>query len=162
MEYTGYMAVSKKYYLTKEGLKGIEKEYKKLLKLRRLKSKEGVPSVLHSEELNAEFIAFREDVDLLESKIEELDHILKNFELIKPPSRTERDKIHLGAHVKVEVGGQMDEFIIVGTLEANPSLGKISNESPVGKALLSHKVGEEVIVSSPTKTTYKIKKIKYK
>ncbi|MBZ9572701.1 GreA/GreB family elongation factor [Patescibacteria group bacterium] len=155
------MPDSKKYYLTKEGLRSVGKEYRKLLKLRKLKSKEGVPSVLHSEELNAEFVAFREDIDLLESRIEELEYILKNFELIKPPPRKERDKIHLGAQVKVSVDGQEDEFIIVGTLEANPSLGKISNESPVGRALLGHKVGEEVTVSSPIKTTYKIKKIKY-
>jgi len=155
------MPDSKKYYLTKEGLKSKEKEYKKLLKLRKLKSEEGVPSVLHSEELNAEFVAFREDVDLLESRIAELDHILKNFELIKHPPKKERDKIHLGAHITIEVDGQGDEFIIVGTLEANPSLGKISNESPVGEVLLDHKVGEEVTISSPVKVTYKIISIKY-
>ena len=57
--------------------------------------------------------------------------------------------------------GQKDEFVIVGTLEANPALGKISNESPVGKALLGHKIGDEVVVSSPMKTTYKIRNIKY-
>ena len=51
--------------------------------------------------------------------------------------------------------------MIVGTLEANPSLGKISNESPVGKALLGRRVGDEVIISSPIKTVYKIKGIKY-
>jgi transcription elongation factor GreA len=49
----------------------------------------------------------------------------------------------------------------VGTLEANPALGKISNESPVGKALLGHKIGDEVLVSSPAKIAYKIKGIKY-
>ncbi len=54
-----------------------------------------------------------------------------------------------------------DEYEIVGTLEANPALGKISNESPVGRALLGHKVGEEVVVQSPLKIKYKILKIKY-
>jgi len=152
---------SKKYYLTKEGLEKVKREFKKLSKLRRLKSKEDVPSVLHSEELNAEFVAFREDFDLLESRIEELEYILKNFELIKPPPRKERDKIHLGAQVQVEVDGQTDEFTIVGTLEANPSLGKISDESPVGKALLDHKVSEEAVISSPIRVIYKIKSIKY-
>ena len=56
---------------------------------------------------------------------------------------------------------QKDEFVIVGTLEANPALGKISNESPVGRAILGHKVGDAVVVSSPMKITYKIKNIKY-
>ena len=155
------MPDSKKYYLTKEGLEKVKREFKKLSKLRSLKSKEDVPSVLHSEELNAEFVAFREDFDLLESRIGELEYILKNFGLVKPPPRKERKKIHLGAQVKVEVDGQVDDFLIVGTLEANPSLGKISNESPVGKALLGHKVGEEAVISSPIKVIYKIKNIKY-
>jgi len=152
---------NEKYYLTKEGLKKIEKEYKKLLKLKKQKSRGGAPSVLHSDELSAEFISYREDLDFLDSKIEELQHILKNYELIKSPPKKERNKVHLGAQVKVEVDGQIDEFIIVGTLEANPTLGKISNESPVGKALLGHKVGDEVVLSSPVKVVYKIKSIKY-
>ena len=152
---------NEKYYLTKEGLKKIEKEYKKLLKLKKQKSRGGAPSVLHSDELSAEFISYREDLDFLDSKIEELQHILKNYELIKPPPKKEKNKVHLGAQVKVEVDGQIDEFIIVGTLEANPTLGKISNESPVGKALLGHKVGDEIVLSSPVKVVYKIKSIKY-
>jgi len=61
----------------------------------------------------------------------------------------------------VEVDGQEDEFEIVGSLEANPSIGRISNESPVGKALLGHEVREEIVISSPVKTVYKIKDIKY-
>ena len=156
------MPDSKKYYLTKEGLKGIKKEYAKLLKLRKLKSKGDVPSILHSEELNTEFVTYREDVDFLESRIKELEHVLKNFGLIKPPPpRKEKNRIHLGAQVKVEVDGQEDEFTIIGTLEANPTMGKISNESPMGKILLGHKVGEEVVISSPIKVIYKIKSIRY-
>jgi transcription elongation factor GreA len=150
-----------KYYLTKEGVKKIKKEYARLLKMRKLKSKGGAPSVLHSEELNTEFVAFREDIDLLESRIEELEYILKNFQLIKPPPKKERNRVHLGAHVTVEVEGEKDEFTIVGTLEANPSVGKISNESPVGRALMDHKVGDEVIIGSPIRVVYKIIKIKY-
>jgi len=159
--YTTHFIMLEKYYLTKEGLKKIKKEYKKLLRLRKLKAKGGAPSVLHSDELSAEFVSYREDLDFLESKIEELEHILRNYELIKPPPKKERDKVHLGAQVKVEVDDQTDEFVIVGTLEANPTMGKISNESPVGKALLGRKVGEEITISSPVKVTYKIKSIRY-
>ena len=155
------MADSPKYYLTKEGLKELKREYEELSKMRKLKSKGDTPSVFHSEELSAEFVAFREDLDLLESRIEELEHILKNVEPIKPPSRTERSKIYLGAQIKVEVDGQTDEFVLVGTLEANPVIGKISNESPVGRALLNHRVGDEITISSPIKVTYKIKSVKY-
>jgi transcription elongation factor GreA len=63
--------------------------------------------------------------------------------------------------VFLDIDGETDEFRIVGSVEANPSLGLISNESPVGKALLGRRVGEEVIISSPIKTRYKIKKIRY-
>ena len=67
----------------------------------------------------------------------------------------------MGAKVRVDVEGQKGEFTIVGTLEANPAIGKISNESPVGRALLGHKIGDEVLVSSPVDIKYKIKNIKY-
>jgi transcription elongation factor GreA len=69
--------------------------------------------------------------------------------------------VGVGAKIRVDVAGQKEEFILVGTLEANPALGKISNESPVGKALLGHKIGDEVVVPSPVEIKYKIKNIKY-
>ena len=97
----------------------------------------------------------------LRSRIDELKNILDHHELIRNPAKNERGFVGLGAKVKIDVNGGKDEFIIVGTLEANPALGKISNESPVGKALLGHKIGDEIIISSPIKTTYKIKGIKY-
>ena len=81
--------------------------------------------------------------------------------MIKAPARDKQSIVGLGAKVKIDVDGQRDEFVLVGTLEANPALGKISNESPVGRALLGHKIGDEVVVSSPIKITYKIKDIKY-
>lgn len=155
------MVYQDKYYLTKEGLEEIKKEYEKLLKEKKAKSREEAPPFLHSEDLNAEFVSFREDFDYLGSRIAELEHILKNYELVKLPPKKERDKINLGARVKIEVNGQEDEFMIVGTLEANPTAGKISNESPVGRALLGHKAGDEVVVSSPVKVVYKIKTVRY-
>lgn len=158
---TKNMLEGKKIYLTKKGEKEIKEELAKLLRTRELKSKKDVPSVLHSEELNTEFLAFREDLEFLELKIKELEYILKNYELIKTPPRKDRDKVQIGAQVKVEVDGQEDEFMIVGTVEANPTAGRISNESPVGRAFLNHKVGDEVIISSPVKVIYKIKAIKY-
>ena len=157
------MPEEKKFYLTKEGLERIKREYQylKALKLAKTKGEES-PKILHSEDLNPEYLAFQEDISFLEARIAELENIFKNIELIKLPKKENQKIVNLGATVVVEVDGQKDEFQIVGTLEANPSLGKISNESPVGKALLGHKVGDEVIVSSPIKTVYRIKKIKYK
>ena len=130
------MADFGKCYLTKEGLKRIKEESQNLTELKKLNLRQEIPSFLHSEELNAEFVSFREDSEYLESRIQELEHILKNYELIKVPAKKDRDKVNMGARVELEVNGKKDEFILVGTFEANPTAGKISNESPVGQALL--------------------------
>ena len=150
----------KKFYLTKEGLEKIKKEYRDLKKIKLSRAGEESPRVLYSEDLDSEYVIFYEDLNLLESRVNELDGIIKNAELIKSPKK--RNIIDLGAAVLVEVGGKNDEFTIVGSLEANPSLGKISDESPVGKALIGKKVGDKVLISSPIKTFYKIKRIKYR
>jgi len=155
------MIKEKKFYLTKEGLDKIKKEYRDLKNLRFLKTKGEIPRIWHSEDLNPEYLSFQEDLSFLETRIAELEYILKNTELIKAPSKEGKNIINLGAQVVVEVDGQTDEFEIVGTLEANPAIGRISNESPVGRVLLGHKVGDNVVISSPITTTYRIKKIKY-
>ena len=155
------MAERKKFYLTEQGLEKIKKEYQDLKNLKLSKTKGEIPKIWHSEDLNPEYLSFQEDLSFLETRIAELKNILKNVKLIKPPPKERQNVVNLGAQVIVEVDGQTDEFTIVGTLEANPSLGKISNESPVGRSLLGHRVGDEILISSPIKTIYKIKKIKY-
>jgi len=155
------MTEGKKFYLTKQGLERIKEEYKNLKDFKLSKTKGEFPKIWHSEDVNPEYLSFQEDLSFLESRIVELENILKNVELIKTPPREKQNIVNLGAQVIVKVDGQTDEFTIVGTLEANPSRGKISNESPVGRALLGHRVGDEVIISSSIKKNYKIKKIKY-
>lgn len=149
------------FYLTKQGLKDVKKEYETLKVLRVAKVKGDVPSLLESEDLNPDYVAFQEDLSFLENRLVELETIIEKVSIIKKPSKSHASVIDLGATIAVDVGGHKDEFTIVGTLEASPTLGKISNESPVGKALLGHKIGDEVVVSSPVKTIYKIKKIHY-
>jgi len=153
--------IDKKFYLTKEGLGKIQKEYQDLKNLKLAKTRGEIPKIWHSEDINPEYLSFWEDLSFLETRIAELENILKNAELIWPPPKEKQNIVNLGATVLIEVDGQKDEFTIVGSLEANPSVGKISNESPVGRALLGHRAGDEVLVSSPIKTTYKIRKIKY-
>jgi transcription elongation factor GreA len=155
------MLEQNKYFLTKKGLEELKKEYKILKELRNAKTKDETPNVLESEELNPEYLSFQEDLELLETRLVELENVLENFVLIKKPDKSEADKINLGAVVTVQINDQKNEFMLVGTLEANPDLGKISDESPVGQALLGHKIGDEIIISSPNKTVYKIKNIKY-
>lgn len=151
----------KKFFLTKNGLSRIEKEYQELLKLKAFKTRGESPQIFHSEEVDPEFLAFQEDLELLETRIVELEDVLKNSQVISSPSKEKRDVVALGATVTIEVDGEKDEFEIVGTLEADPRLGRISNESMVGRALIGLRTGGEVTVQSPVKTTYKIKSIRY-
>lgn len=156
------MAEEQKFYLTKEGLKRIKKEYNnlKVFRLEKVKGNKR-PEILHSQDLDPEYFTFQEDLDRLDLRIVELGDVLDNVEIIKTPSKKERNTVHLGATVTLEEDGKINEFMIVGSLEANPSEGKISSESPVGKALLGKKTGEEVLITSPIKVVYKIKKIRY-
>ncbi|MDO8524560.1 MAG: GreA/GreB family elongation factor [bacterium] len=150
-----------KFYLTKQGLEKIKQEYKNTLLLKQEKVHNETPVAFHSEELDTEFVSFKEDIELLDAKVADLEYILNNVELIQEPPAGNKDSVQLGAKVVVEVDGEDDEFILVGTLEANPIEGKISNESPVGKALFGKKIGSIVQLNSPLKTNYKIKKISY-
>jgi transcription elongation factor GreA len=155
------MLEDKKFYLTEKGLIRLKAEYQHLRKIKSFKTEGEVPRFLHSEDLNPEYLSFHEDLDLIDTRLAEVKQILRNVELIKMPSKDRRSVINLGATVIVEVEGENDEFQIVGSLEANPSTGRISNESPVGRALLGHKVGDNVIISSPLNVVYRIKKVKY-
>ena len=155
------MADPKKFYLTKKGLEDLKKECEVLKNLRNAKIKGESPKLWESEDLNPEYLSFQEDLEFLETRLAELENVLDNFSLIEKPSKDKLGVVDLGATVTVQVDGAKDEFVVVGTLEANPALGKISDESPVGHALLGSKVGDEIIISSPVKTIYKIKKIKY-
>ncbi|MGB2762330.1 MAG: GreA/GreB family elongation factor [Minisyncoccales bacterium] len=143
--------MEEKFYLTKRGLENIKKEYEELKQIEFSETKKEFSQLLQSSNL-----------DFLQTKIIELENILKNVELIKKPSKQKRNIVNLGAGVTLkEKDGQNNEFIIVGELEANPDEGKISFRSPVGKALLGRKVGDEIIVICSKRTVYKIMKIKY-
>jgi transcription elongation factor GreA len=156
------MAEEKKFYLTKEGLARIKKEYEDLKAIKLAKTTGESPKILHSEDLNQEYIAFQEDLNFLETRMNELDFIMKNTEMIKSPSKPNQNTVNLGATVTLEQkDGSLNEFTLVGSLEANPAMGRISNESPVGKFLLGHKINDEVIISSPIKVVYMVKKIRY-
>lgn len=153
---------NKIFYLTKEKLEELKREHEELVEFERSKTVgQEAPKVLESEDINPEFISYYEDINALRSRIEELKNILENHELIKKPSKEKKALIGLGAKVEIDSDGKKEEFEIVGTLEANPESGKISNESPVGMALLGHKIGDEIIIRSPKRTKYKIKNIKY-
>lgn len=154
-------AENQKFYLTKEGLKKLKKEYEDLKKIRMAKTKGEAPNILESEDINPDYLSFKEDIDLLENRLEELDIALRNCQIIKKPKGQSAQFVDLGATVDVEINGNRNEFTLVGTFEANPELGKISKESPVGRALIGHKAGDEIEISYPSKARYKIKKVRY-
>lgn len=135
-----------KFYLTKKGLEKIQKDYESLLELRKMKTTDEVPSIWHSEDVNPEYLSFQEDMNVLEARLTEYEDILKNVELIRAPKGKDRQEIGLGATVTVDLGGEVDTFTIVGTLEADPSQKRISDSSPLGKGLLGRKEGDFVKV----------------
>lgn len=148
------------FYLTRAGLKKIQLQHKELQKVKKEKIKNNAEN-FHAQEIESDYLVFHENIELLKGRIQELRHILDNYQIIRRPLPKERMLIKLGATVVVEVENQLDEFQIVGSLEADPAAGAISHQSPVGKSLLDHRVGDKVKVSSAITTVYLIKKIRY-
>ena len=161
-DFSKVMTEEKKFYLTEQGLERIKREYQDLKDLKFAKTKGEIPKIWHSEDINPEYLSFREDLSFLETRIAELENILKNVELIKPPPKERQNIVNLGATVLAEIDGEIDEFTMVGTLEADPSNHKISNESPMGQGLLGRRVGETVVIKTPiVNHSCKTIKIKY-
>lgn len=140
------MTIDKKNYLTKEGLSKLEREFKELKERRMEKVKEE---------------DCEEEVDFIDRRLEDITQILKSYELIQLPPKNKRDYVDLGATILVETGGRERELMIVGTFEADPMIGKVSNESPVGRALIGKTVGDAVLIHSNTEVVYTIKKVTY-
>ena len=132
--------IKKTISLTAEGKKELERELKELIDGRPAIS-ERIATARAFGDLseNEEYSSARNEQKMAESRILEIQDILKNAKLIRGGKRT---KVELGASVSLNFGGRKLEYTIVGPTEANPLEGKISNESPIGKALLGHKAGE--------------------
>ena len=89
---------------------------------------------------NEEYSSARNEQKVAESRILEIQEILKNAKIIHTGKK---DKVDLGATVELDMGGRKVEYTLVGPTEANPLEGRVSNESPIGKAILGRKAGEE-------------------
>jgi transcription elongation factor GreA len=100
---------------------------------------------------NAEYQSARADQDRSEARIAEVENILLNVEIIKKPSAG--GKVQLGSVITLKNDGKTKTFQVVGTVEADPSNGKISDESPIGQALLGKKIGDAVEIKTPVETT---------
>lgn len=149
------------YYLTQEGYNQLKEEYRRLTKeekpvlLKQVKEARGKGNL----EDNPEYENVRDQQMMLEGRILEIEQILENAKVISPEAQVSA-AISVGATVTVDIEGSHEIYQIVGSAEADPSSGKISYESPVGKALLGLKPGDVVSVSLPNAAiTYKVIKI---
>lgn len=148
------------YYLTKEKLEELKKELEYLKNEGRKEIARQLKLAKEYGDLseNAEYSQAKDDQAMLEIRINELEDIIRNAVIIKQGQKS--DKVVVGSKVSLKKDNKVFEYLIVGETEADPSSGKISNNSPLGKALLGKKVGEEVIVRAPRgEIKYKITKI---
>ncbi|MBZ0282840.1 MAG: transcription elongation factor GreA [Anaerolineae bacterium] len=139
-------------YLTPEGQKNLESRLKHLLETRRAEVAERLRRALEeggdlSE--NAEYEDAKNEQAFVEGEIFRLEGILSTAQIIESPSR--KDVVGLGSHITLTEKGSKEKEVyhLVGSAEANPREGKISSESPLGKALMGAKVGSEVKVHAP-------------
>jgi transcription elongation factor GreA len=138
-----------KVYITESGLEHSKAELELLKAVKRKEVSERIEAAREQDddEENSEYDAAIEEQTLIETKIAYLEEVLHNAKLI---TNGEGDgSVIVGSTVKVDMGNGVQEFMIVGKVEANPSKKKISNESPVGSALLGARVGEEIEISTP-------------
>ena len=152
--------MDKKNILTYEGLKKLEDELEKLKVVIRKEVSQKIKEAREQGDLseNAEYDAAKDEQRDIEARIEELEKILKNAEVVVE-EEADLDKVSIGCSVKIldcEFEEEL-EYKIVGSTEANSLKGKISNESPVGKALLGKQVGDTVTVETPAgEFSYKV------
>ena len=152
--------MDKKNILTYQGLKKLEDELENLKVVRRKEVSQKIKEAREQGDLseNAEYDAAKDEQRDIEARIEELEKILKNAEVVVE-EEADLDKVSIGCSVKI-LDCEFDEeleYKIVGSTEANSLKGKISNESPVGKALLGKQVGDTVTVETPAgEFSYKV------
>ena len=133
--------IKKSISLTAEGKKDLEKELDELIKGRpAIAEKIATARAFGDLSENEEYSSARNEQKMAESRIMEIEEILKNAKIIRGGKK---DSAVLGATVSLDFGGRKMEYTLVGATEANPLEGKISNESPIGKALLGHKAGDK-------------------
>lgn len=149
--------MKKQFRLTRAGVDELQTELDALI-AKRVDIADAIKTAREQGDLteNAEYQSARAEQDRNEARISELENIVQNAEIIKKPRGD--SKVQLGSTVKLKgTGGKAKEFQVVGTVEANPLSGKISDESPIGQAMIGKKVGDAVEIKTPNDThTYKI------
>ncbi|NPA92806.1 MAG: transcription elongation factor GreA [Chloroflexi bacterium] len=140
----------KQHYLTPEGAQRLREELEYLKTTKRAELARRLREAIQMGDLseNADYIAAKEEQGFLEGRIQEIEALLRQATIIE--NNGHKDTVDMGAKVTIQEGSYPPEtYHLVGPAEANPREGKISHESPIGKALLGRKVGDEVTVSTP-------------
>ena len=155
--------MAEKKILTRLGYEKLENELNDLTVNRRKEIAQKIKEAREQGDLseNAEYDAAKEEQRSIEGRIAELETILKNVEIVEEEDLS-FDRVNIGCLVTVQEKKSKKNvtFHMVGSTEANSMAGKISNESPIGRALMNHKKGETVVVEAPVgEITYKIMKI---
>jgi transcription elongation factor GreA len=147
-------------YLTREGEQKLKAELTELTGPRREELAQRLRSAIQMGDLseNADYHKAKEDQAFLEGRIQEIEYILRSAVIIE---KTRTDVVSIGSTVTVqEENYDPETYYVVGAKEADPRKGKISNESPIGRALIDHKVGEVVEAETPGgKVKFRILKI---
>jgi transcription elongation factor GreA len=144
--------MKKQFHLTQSGVDELKSELAELVGLRsqiadRIKTAREFGDLSE----NMEYSAARQDQERNEARISEIEHILANVQIITAPKSD--SKVGLGSTVKLKSqAGKEKQFQVVGTVEADPLNGKISDESPIGQALIGKKEGDEVEIKTPAET----------
>lgn len=150
-------------FLTKEGFQKLQEELDHLRSTKRMEVAARLHEAMEGGELieNAEYEAAKNEQAFVEGRIQELELLLATAQIIEDNGKSKKtDAIQVGTKVTIKEGNfEAETFTIVGAAEANPREGKISNESPIGKAILGHKIGDTVKVETPG-GTYNVKIIK--
>jgi transcription elongation factor GreA len=147
--------MKKRIILTKEGREELERELADLVE-RRPGIIERIATAREYGDLseNEDYSAARNEQKVVEGRILEIEGILKSAETMRAGKR---EKVALGAKVEVRAKGKEQEFLMVGAMEANPLAGKVSDESPLGRALMGKRVGDEAaLVTAKGEIVYKI------
>ena len=148
----GYIKMAKKVLLTNEGLQKLQDELDNLKTVRRKENTAALKVAKSFGDLseNSEYDEAKNEQAEIEARIAEIENMLKNVEIIDEDD-VATDMVSIGAKVEVKDldDGEVAEYLIVGSTEADPMKGKISDESPLGNSLLGHKIGEVVVVEAP-------------
>ena len=138
-------------YLTSEGKQRFAAELRELMTVRRHEVEERIRRAKEFSDTvdNAEYDEAKTEQSFVEGRIQELERLLSAAKLIEEPT-TKADYVRMGSHIKVvDRDGEEETYYLVGSHEADPRHGLISNESPIGRALIGKRVGDEVTVVAP-------------